>query len=70
MVVDYILDIDFSDYYSLSDIEYLWSSLKEVINNAIELHVPKINFSSYKYPKWFTGSIKYQLNKLHSLRRR
>ena len=64
------MDVDFSLYYSSVDIDYLWSSLKGIINDSITLYVPKVKRPSYKYPRWFTGEIKHHLHQLRSLRRK
>ena len=69
-MVDYLLDTDFSHYYSSTDIEYLWSTLKGIIDISVELYVPKVWCTSQKYPKWFNGEIRHHLHQLHSLRRK
>ena len=53
-----------------TDIEYLWSTLKGIIDISIELYVPKVRCTSRKYPKWFNGEIRHHLHQLHSLRRK
>ena len=43
-LVDYLLDVDFSLYYSSVEIDYLWSSLKGIINDSIALYRISGNF--------------------------
>ena len=69
-MVDHLLDIDFSDYFSSHNIEYLWSFLKNILKDSIASFVPKVRRSSQKFPKWFTGQIRHHLNQLRSLRRK
>uniref|UniRef100_A0A1X7SRP6 Endonuclease/exonuclease/phosphatase domain-containing protein n=1 Tax=Amphimedon queenslandica TaxID=400682 RepID=A0A1X7SRP6_AMPQE len=69
-MADHLLDIDFSVYFSSNNIDYLWTFLKNILNDSIATFVPKVRRSSQKFPKWFTGQIRHHLNQLRSLRRK
>ena len=56
--------------YSYSDIELIWSSLKDEIFRACELFIPWIKVSTLKLPKWFNPEIKHLLNRIRTLRRK
>lgn len=66
----YLLDFDFTDFYSSDDIEYSWNSLKSTIINASSLFIPKIRLHSHQRPKWFTKDIQHHINQIHTLRRK
>ena len=63
----FLADFDFSYFYSSSDIEFLWSLLKDAIQHAISLYSPPLKRRSQHQPKWFQSGIRHQINKLHSL---
>ena len=66
----YLLDIDFDFFYLSSDIEFLWSSLKEIILDSASLSAPTSKPQTKTNPKWFNSEIRNNLHKIHSLRRR
>ena len=39
---DYLLDIDFSHLYSSTDVEFIWSSLKNIIYIGMDIFIPKV----------------------------
>uniref|UniRef100_A0A1X7TFU4 Reverse transcriptase domain-containing protein n=1 Tax=Amphimedon queenslandica TaxID=400682 RepID=A0A1X7TFU4_AMPQE len=65
---DHLLDTDFS-YFSSVDIEFLWDYLKSIILDACHKFIPRAS-SSTRYPLWFTGNIRHQLNKARYLCKR
>ena len=65
---NYLLDVDYSFLYSSIDTEFLWSSLKHIIHEAIALFVPYSTYRVHPLPKLFTPSLCHSLNKLHSVR--
>ena len=66
----FLLDHDFSSYYQSSDIEFLWHYIKDTILLSISLYTPVIKKRSHLQPPWFTSSIRHQLHKVHSLRKK
>lgn len=67
---DFISSYDFSSFYSSSDINYLWATLRSVIKEAINQFVPLVNKQAKKYPVWYTSKVKHKINCLKSLRRK
>ena len=66
----FLLDYDFSPLYLSTDIEFAWKFLKGVLLTSISLFTPLIKIKSASLPRWFTPSIRHQLHKIHSLRKR
>jgi len=67
---EYIMNTDLSLCYSSSDVEFVWSYLKQTIWVAMNQFIPKIIIKPNHYPKWYTPSLKHQTNCLRSLRKR
>jgi hypothetical protein len=65
-----LLDHDFSPFYQSNDIEFLWQYLKDTLLPLVSLYTPVVRKHSHTYPKWFNSSIKHQLHKVHSLRKK
>ena len=69
---DFLLDWDFGECYQSSDVEVIWSSIKHAIHTAIDKYVPLSHIPSRHnhLPKWFTSSLRHDLKRLRTLRRR
>ena len=67
---DFIRSFDFSSFYSSSDIDYLWVTLRSVIKEAINLYIPSVDKPFKKYPVWYTSKVKHEFNCLKSLRKK
>ena len=52
------------------DIEFVWSFLKDTLLSEVSIFSPMVRVKSSSFPKWFTSSIRHQLNKVHSLRKK
>ena len=61
---------NFTSYFGISDVEALWSYLKNLLQQALNQNVPRITLKSRQQPKWFTPALRHQLNCLHTLRRK
>ena len=48
----------------------MWSSIKLIIQQAMDLFIPKVKLRSHQFPKWFTPDIRHRLNCLRTLRRK
>jgi len=48
---EYITSVDFLCYYLSSDVEYVWSYLKQAILAAMNSNIPKIAIKLNHYPK-------------------
>ena len=68
-LLSFLSDVDFSPLLNSSDIELVWSSLKELILYSISLFSPRTRITSYHSPVWFNSAICHQLNKTHSIRK-
>ena len=50
--------------------EFVWSYIKNVILQLMDLFIPQIRIRPHSSPKWFTPNIRYKLNRIHYLRRK
>ena len=66
----YLETTDFSVCFRSSDIDTVWSTLKVLILNAMELFIPKIRVKTHQYHKCFTSDIRHSINCLCTLRRK
>ena len=70
LLADHLLDIDLSHFSSNNVcVDSLWFLLKEKLAEACEAFVPKLKIPTNPSPRWFTAEIRYNLKKIHSLRR-
>uniref|UniRef100_A0A1X7TMN6 Reverse transcriptase domain-containing protein n=1 Tax=Amphimedon queenslandica TaxID=400682 RepID=A0A1X7TMN6_AMPQE len=65
---DYLLSLDWEQYFTSNNIEYLWANLKSVILESSSQFIPVFNPS--RYPRWFSGPIKHKLHLVRSLRKK
>ena len=61
---------DFSHCFLSCDVDHVWSSIKLIIQQAMDLFLPKVKLCSHQFPKWFTPDIRHRLNCLRTLRRK
>ena len=52
-----------------TDVEFVWSSLKKLISEAIFRFTPVVKSKKHLQPKWYNSSIRHQINKLRSFRK-
>ena len=69
---DFLLSWDFSDCFTSSDVEFIWSLIKTAISTAINKFVPLARCRSchMNLPNWFDESIHHNINQLSTLQRR
>ena len=67
---NYILDRDFSEYYTTRDVDELWMILKSTLLEAIDLFVPQARITHNSQSKWFTPVVRHKIDKLHYHRRK
>ena len=65
----YICNSDILNCLYFSDVETTWAIIKLIIYEAMTLFIPKFQFHSKQYPKWFIKELHHQLKCLHTLRR-
>ena len=66
----YLECTDFSACFQSSDVDFVWSTIKLLILNAMELFIPKVRLKSSQFPKWFTSDIRHDINCLRTLRKK
>ena len=66
----YLESSDFSACFQSSDVDFVWSTIKLLILNAVELFIPMVRLKSRQYPKWFSSNIRHDINCLRTLRRK
>lgn len=69
-LTDSLLEVDFSVWLNSMDVEFIWSQLKSIIGETINMLVPKIKIKSNSSPRWFTPEIRRLLNCVRTLRGR
>ena len=66
---DFLLDCNFNLLMESTNIEFVWSSLKNLILETILHSTPITRARRSPYPKWFDSNIRHKINKLRSLRK-
>ena len=67
---NFLSSIDFSVCKQFTDIESIWSFVKDSILDRINTNIPKVRIKPNSSPKWFTSNIRYQIKCLRTLRRK
>ena len=65
----FFANYDFRPCFASQDVDYIWSYLKNAICCAIKMFVPRFHLKSKQQPKWFTSSIRHNLNRTRSFRK-
>ena len=65
---DFLLDCNFNLLMESTNIEFVWSSLKNLILEAILHSTPITRARRSHYPKWFDSNTRHKINKLCSLK--
>ena len=65
-----MLDMDYGPLFQSSDVEFVWSFLKEVIIHSTSLFTPQVRGRFHPYIMWFYSYIRHELNKTHSARKK
>ena len=68
-MLDFLLNQDFSSLFCSADIEFVWSTLKGLILQAISYFTPLDKLKRQTLSVWFDSNIRLQLHKLRSLRK-
>ena len=67
---NFLSSIDFSVCEQFTDIESIWSFIKDSILDGINTNIPKVRIKPNSSPKWFTSNIRHQIKCLRTLRRK
>ena len=67
---DYLHNSNINQCLYYSDVEIVWSIIKDILAHAISIFVPKFRLKNQQYPSWFTPTIRHKLNCLHTLRKK
>ena len=65
----YIFNSNIINCLHFTDVKTTWAFIKSIIYDAMMMFIPKFQFRSKQYPKWFTKDVCHQLNCLHTLRK-
>ena len=63
----HLLSVNFDFYLTCTDIEFLWSFLKQFLYETISIFAPKSKSKAHCHPQLFTPELCHQLNNLHTL---
>ena len=69
-ICSYLENSDFRHCFVSCDVDFVWSSLKLAIQQAMDLCIPKVRLRSYQFPKWFTPEIRHLVKCIPTLRRK
>ena len=53
-----------------TDVEQVWSIIKQCLTTTIDLFIPKVWTKTFQYPMWFSSDLRHQLKCLHTLCRK
>ena len=67
---DYLHNSNINQCLYYSDVEVVWSIIKDILAHAMSIFVPKFRLKNRQYPSWFTPTIRHKLNCLHTLRKK
>ena len=67
---NFLSSIDFSVCEQFTDIESIWSIIKDSILDGINTNIPNVRIKPNSSPKWFTSNIRHQIKCLSTLRRK
>ena len=65
----YLVDFDFSPCFISTDVEFVWSFIRDAIYRGFDLFVPSARLKSKAYPKWFSSDIIHNCKRLHTMKR-
>lgn len=61
----FLLEVDFSPIYNTTDVNFIWTFVKDNVLCAINMFTPiVITRSSERFPLWLSGDTSHQLNKV------
>ena len=67
-ICSFLLDYNFKPCFLSDNVDFVWLYIKQVISQAVDLFVPTIYLCSNPHPKWFSSTIRHNINCLKSLR--
>ena len=65
----YLFDFDFSPCFISTDVEFVWSFIRDTIYKGFDLFVPSVRLKSKAYPKWFSSDIIHNCKRLRTMKR-
>ena len=67
---DFLISTDFSICYQSNNVEFIWLFIKSTLCNAMREFIPLIKQNAAYHPKYFTPSIRHQVNCVRSLKKK
>ena len=67
---DFMLDLNWSECFSITDVETLWSNIKGHITGALPLFIPRVRLRSRQHAPWLKSNLLHQLNCLRSKKKK
>ena len=65
----FLYHYDFTLALSSNNTEFIWSYIKVAITSAMNLFIPKVSITGSDQPKWFTPTIRHEINCVRTLKR-
>ena len=65
----YLVDFDFSPCFNSTDVEFVWSFIRDAIYRGFDLFVPSVRLKPKAYPKWFSPGIIHNCKRLRMMKR-
>ena len=68
-ICSFLFEYDFQPCFSSKDVDFVWQYIKQAISQSVNLFVPYVKLHSNLQPKWFSSTIRHNINCLKSLKR-
>lgn len=66
----HLMHCDFLPCLLSDDIEQIWATIRDVIEDAVHTFTPLVTRKAHCSPTWFSPEIRHKLNCIHSLRKK
>ena len=66
---NYFLDIGFTPCFVYDNVNSSWQLFKSIILEATSFFIPKVKLKSHQPPKWFTPTMRHNVNCIDSFRK-
>ena len=67
---DFLINSDFQPCLTSTNIEFVWSYIKNTVLHATFLFIPKVRLRTRQRPKWINSSLQHLINCVRSLKRK
>ena len=69
-ILSYLTNFDYSPCFQSQDIELIWLTIKNSIDTAMHLFIPKVRLRRHQFPCWYTPELRHLSKCLRSAKKR